>query len=219
MPTYNPPPNWPTPPPGWSPSAAWVPDPSWGPPPPGWQLWRDDPKPGLRRGSKIALGVVVGLLALCGVGVIGAITGGDEADPAAALVEVPTGSETDDAAATREAEAEAAAQKAAEDAAQRAADEAAVQAEADRVAAAKVVADKAAAEQAAANQAAAEVAAAQAAAEEAARQAAAEDDSAPVYYENCDAVRAAGAAPIRRGDPGYASHLDRDNDGQGCAGD
>ena len=41
-------------------------------------------------------------------------------------------------------------------------------------------------------------------------------NSTPVYYENCDAVRAAGAAPIRRGDPGYASHLDRDGDGVGC---
>lgn len=36
------------------------------------------------------------------------------------------------------------------------------------------------------------------------------------YYENCDAVRAAGAAPIHRGDPGYARHLDRDGDGVGC---
>ncbi|MFD3786957.1 excalibur calcium-binding domain-containing protein [Streptomyces cyaneofuscatus] len=36
------------------------------------------------------------------------------------------------------------------------------------------------------------------------------------YYRNCTAVRAAGAAPIRRGDPGYASHLDRDGDGVGC---
>ena len=35
-------------------------------------------------------------------------------------------------------------------------------------------------------------------------------------YANCDAVRAAGAAPIRRGDPGYASKLDRDGDGIGC---
>jgi hypothetical protein len=25
-----------------------------------------------------------------------------------------------------------------------------------------------------------------------------------------------GAAPVRRGDPGYGSHLDRDNDGIGC---
>ena len=37
-----------------------------------------------------------------------------------------------------------------------------------------------------------------------------------VYYKNCDAARAAGAAPVRRGDPGYASHLDRDGDGVGC---
>ena len=37
-----------------------------------------------------------------------------------------------------------------------------------------------------------------------------------VYYKNCDAVRAAGAAPIYAGTPGYASHLDRDQDGIGC---
>lgn len=42
---------------------------------------------------------------------------------------------------------------------------------------------------------------------------------ASVYYKNCDAVRAAGAAPIRRGDPGYRPGLDRDGDGVGCAGD
>jgi len=32
-------------------------------------------------------------------------------------------------------------------------------------------------------------------------------------YRNCSAARAAGAAPVRRGDPGYAPHLDRDGDG------
>ena len=37
-----------------------------------------------------------------------------------------------------------------------------------------------------------------------------------VYYPNCAAARAAGAAPVRRGDPGYAGHLDRDSDGIGC---
>ncbi len=36
------------------------------------------------------------------------------------------------------------------------------------------------------------------------------------YYANCTAVRAAGADPIRRGDPGYGSHLDRDGDGIAC---
>lgn len=37
-----------------------------------------------------------------------------------------------------------------------------------------------------------------------------------VYYANCDAARRAGAAPVRRGEPGYGRHLDRDNDGIGC---
>lgn len=39
---------------------------------------------------------------------------------------------------------------------------------------------------------------------------------ASVYYANCTAARAAGAAPVYRGEPGYGSHLDRDNDGVGC---
>lgn len=36
------------------------------------------------------------------------------------------------------------------------------------------------------------------------------------YYKNCSAARAAGAAPIYRGQPGYRSALDRDNDGVAC---
>ncbi|MFD3547347.1 excalibur calcium-binding domain-containing protein [Streptomyces sp. NPDC058655] len=36
------------------------------------------------------------------------------------------------------------------------------------------------------------------------------------YYRNCTAVREAGAAPIRRGDSGFGSHLDRDGDGIAC---
>lgn len=35
-------------------------------------------------------------------------------------------------------------------------------------------------------------------------------------FRNCDAARAAGAAPVRRGEPGYGPHLDRDGDGIGC---
>lgn len=35
-------------------------------------------------------------------------------------------------------------------------------------------------------------------------------------FANCSAARAAGAAPVRRGDPGYGPHLDRDGDGVGC---
>lgn len=35
-------------------------------------------------------------------------------------------------------------------------------------------------------------------------------------YANCAAVRAAGAAPLHRGDPGYSTRLDRDGDGVAC---
>lgn len=36
------------------------------------------------------------------------------------------------------------------------------------------------------------------------------------YYPNCSAARAAGAAPLFRGQPGYAATLERDNDGVAC---
>lgn len=42
------------------------------------------------------------------------------------------------------------------------------------------------------------------------------DDQRQLRYANCSEARAAGAAPVRRGDPGYGPHLDRDNDGIGC---
>lgn len=35
-------------------------------------------------------------------------------------------------------------------------------------------------------------------------------------FANCSQARAAGAAPVRVGDPGYGRHLDRDGDGVGC---
>ena len=35
-------------------------------------------------------------------------------------------------------------------------------------------------------------------------------------YRNCAEARAAGAAPVLRGQPGYAPWLDRDHDGIGC---
>ncbi len=39
---------------------------------------------------------------------------------------------------------------------------------------------------------------------------------ADVYYASCAAARAAGAAPLHRGEPGYRSGLDRDGDGTAC---
>ncbi|WP_199742362.1 excalibur calcium-binding domain-containing protein [Streptomyces triticirhizae] len=42
------------------------------------------------------------------------------------------------------------------------------------------------------------------------------DSGGSVSYRNCSEVRAAGAAPIYAGQPGYGRHLDRDGDGVGC---
>jgi Tfp pilus tip-associated adhesin PilY1 len=37
-----------------------------------------------------------------------------------------------------------------------------------------------------------------------------------ISYENYSEVKAAGKAPIRIGDPGYSTKLDRDGDGIAC---
>lgn len=37
-------------------------------------------------------------------------------------------------------------------------------------------------------------------------------------FDSCAAARAAGAAPLHRGDPGYSPSLDRDGDGVACEG-
>ena len=118
-----------------------------------------------------------------------------------------------------------------------------LKAAADKAAAAKVIADKAAADKATADKATADKAAAdkaaadkvmadKAAAAKAAADKAAADKAAryvpaaPVApavpaapaapFANCTAARAAGAAPVYRGTPGYGTHLDRDRDGIGC---
>jgi len=40
--------------------------------------------------------------------------------------------------------------------------------------------------------------------------------SGDVYYQNCAAARAAGAAPLHRGQPGYRAQMDGDSDGIAC---
>ena len=40
--------------------------------------------------------------------------------------------------------------------------------------------------------------------------------SSGTFYKNCAEARAAGAAPLYRGEPGYREKLDRDNDGIAC---
>lgn len=104
-----------------------------------------------------------------------------------------------------------AAEAAAAQAAQAAANEAARQAQAAADAEAARVAAEAAAAKAAATKAAATKAPTPTT-----TKAPAAAPGGTVYYKNCDAVRAAGAAPLRTGDPGYSKELDRDGDGIAC---
>lgn len=62
-------------------------------------------------------------------------------------------------------------------------------------------------------QAEAEAAQSQAQAQQQSQQ---QDSGSNVYYKNCTVARAAGAAPIYQGQPGYRSALDRDHDGVAC---
>ncbi|WP_329070098.1 thermonuclease family protein [Amycolatopsis sp. NBC_01480] len=48
------------------------------------------------------------------------------------------------------------------------------------------------------------------------KQVPAPDNSSSVYYKNCTAAKAAGAAPLYVGEPGYRKALDRDGDGVAC---
>ncbi|MGR6338423.1 excalibur calcium-binding domain-containing protein [Priestia megaterium] len=49
-----------------------------------------------------------------------------------------------------------------------------------------------------------------------AAQEASQSTNTSVFYANCSEVRAAGAAPISQGQPGYSRKLDRDGDGIAC---
>lgn len=135
----------------------------------------------------------------------------------------------------RAAEVQASADKAAADVAARAAAEKAAVDEVARVVAEKAAADEAwvAAQHAEAQRVVAQqaaddaawVAAQQAEADRAAAELAAQqappiqplvEAPSSAYYPNCAAARAAGAAPLYAGQPGYSGALDRDKDGIAC---
>jgi hypothetical protein len=63
---FNPPPNWPPAPPGWTPPPDWRPDPSWPPLPPGWPLWVPD-------APRRKTGLIIGALALTLLIVVGVV--------------------------------------------------------------------------------------------------------------------------------------------------
>lgn len=76
--------------------------------------------------------------------------------------------------------------------------------------------DEAAAKVAAEAAAAKAAAEAKSAADKAAKKAAEVPAPSSTYYANCSEAKAAGAAPIYVGQPGYSTKLDRDKDGVAC---
>lgn len=74
---FNPPPNWPPSPPGWTPPPGWQPDPMWPPPPPGWQLWVED-SAAKSKTPLIIGGVAVAVLVVVGIVLAFVVTGSDE---------------------------------------------------------------------------------------------------------------------------------------------
>lgn len=87
---FNPPPNWPASPPGWTPPPGWEPDPSWPAPPPGWQLWVSDgvgayaaPGQAKPKRTQWIIGGIVAVLVIAGAGVglfFGLKSSGDNAE-------------------------------------------------------------------------------------------------------------------------------------------
>ncbi|MEH7885087.1 excalibur calcium-binding domain-containing protein [Bacillus sp. JJ1609] len=133
--------------------------------------------------------------------------------PPQGIAETNTETEENDKKAEENARL-AAEQKAKEDDAARLAAEKKAKEEAARLAAEQKAKEEAA--RLASEQKAKEEADRLAAEKKANEQAAAKAAAANVYYKNCDAVKAANAAPIRTGDPGYSRKLDRDGDGIAC---
>lgn len=87
---------------------------------------------------------------------------------------------------------------------------------ADEEAARKAEEEKKKAEEEAAQKAEEEKKAAEEQARQQAEQQAQQQQQASTYYPNCTAAKAAGAAPLYRGQPGYSTKLDRDGDGVAC---
>jgi hypothetical protein len=206
MATFNSPPSWPAPPtPDWQPPPGWQPDPTWPPAPPGWAFWlnsrgRRARGPNGRYGAeppvKLVAGWVAGGIAFL---VILAAIGGSNSP--AAVSATPGGTVTVPGPTTT------------------------VTVPGPAVTVQQTVPGPTATVTLpplpartvtvpAPRTTTAPVPLAQSTRSTEPKQTSAPETT--VYYANCSAVRAAGKAPLYRGEPGYASHLDRDHDGVAC---
>ncbi|TDW81282.1 excalibur calcium-binding domain-containing protein [Kribbella sp. VKM Ac-2566] len=213
MAIFNSPPGWPAPPaPDWQPPSGWQPDPSWPPAPPGWAFWLNarglrTRGPGGRYGAeppvKLIAGWVAGAFAF--IVILAAI--GGASSPAAvsstpgATVTVP-GPTTTVAGPTVTVSGPAVTVQQTVPGPITTITQPPLPARTVTVGAPR-----------ASTSTTAPVPLARPQSPRPTRTTAA---PAEVYYANCSEVRAAGKAPLYRGQPGYAAHLDRDNDGVAC---
>lgn len=199
---YQSPPNWPPPPsPQWQPPPKWKPDPAWSAPPKDWAFWVDDtgqptaPPPNTYPGSALTRKQIAAgcggltLLTLLLLGSCGAIlASGDEEPTAVTVTPTTTVTPTKTLTPTVAVTPTVTAPQPTKTAAAR-----------TRTVTPTVTVNPPPPPE-----------------PEPEPKPQEDEGGESVYYDNCDAVRAAGADPIRRGDPGYDSHLDRDGDGVGC---
>ena len=200
---FNPPPGWPPPPsPEWQPPPKWQPDPAWSPAPQGWSFWVGDegepvdpppnsfPEPSHNRRNLLVGCGCLTILVLVLFGSCAAIlASGDETPSEVTVTPTTTVTPTATVTPTVSATPTITAPEPTETAAAR-----------TRTVTPTVTVDPPPPP----------------APDPPDPEPEDDDGGGTAFYENCDAVRAAGAAPIRRGEPGYSSKLDRDGDGIGC---
>ncbi len=205
------PPGWPSTPPEWVPERGWRPDPAWPAAPSGWAFWVDS------AGAKVAgpvgvygarwryrhvaalVGAAVVLAGLLGIG-LGASTSSVAASPQAITTVTTTESPAIDAPAAVTATVTATGPTTTLTAAPQTITTTMTQHETVTV---TVTAAAAAGVSAPENTAGGAVPFAG-------------GSTSSAYYANCAAARAAGAAPLYRGEAGYRAALDRDGDGVAC---
>ena len=218
MDRFNPPPNWPPVPEGWTPPKDWRPGPELPPPPKGWPLWVNDKGKAaagpsghygaMTAGKTAAILGAVALAACCGCGGFGAFMTDDEPDAEPQRL-VSTSTTTTTKTATKTAPPT---RTPARPTATKTRTVTSTATKAPKPKTAEPTRQRTATPAPTTTRTPTSTT----------TQAPAPEPSQPAApaggYENCDAARAAGAAPVYRGSPGYAPHLDRDGDGVGCEG-
>ncbi len=199
---FNPPPNWPAPPAGFRPLPGWQPDPSWPPPPPGWELWIEDGKAHWFAQYKLPIGLGclgVGFALLVLIGIIAAIVGTDTTAPTQprTAVKPPAEANPPEEPTISSSAGPQSPTSAATPPPERSAT---TSPKSKGVKAIEPKSTTSTSRRTASTP----------------QRTTSKPKSTSVYYVNCSAARAAGAVPLYRGEPGYRSGLDRDDDGVAC---